>query len=510
MSVIDQKRIAKNTLLLYIRMGLIMLISLYTSRVILSTLGEVDFGLYNVIGGIVVSFSFLNGIMSAACQRYFAIELGKGDDVQLKKVFSLNITIFIGLGILILILAETVGLWFLNHKMVIPPDRMNAAKWVYQLSILSFIINMMSTPYRSIIIARENMKVFAYSSVVEAVLKLAIAFLLNICLIDRLISYSALMAIITLCISLFYCLYATKFYSECHPNLWWDTSLFQEILGYTGWNLIGNIAIIGKSQGLNILLNMFFGPVVNAARGVAYQVYINTNQFVTNFVTAFNPQITKAYASQQNKELTKLLFQSSKISFFLLFFIVLPLTLELPPILDVWLKSVPNGTVLFTRLILINALIDSLANPLATAMQATGNVKWYQISVGGCLFFIVILSYFCLKYLHIPPYSVFIISIVFSIIAQFLRILFVSHAIKEFSFVSYTRQVLSKCIVISTLSAIIPIIIHFSISSIWIRFFTVTIVSFVCTIASVYWIGLSQSERYSLTHYLISKFKHES
>ena len=231
MSVVNQKRIAKNTALLYVRMLLIMAISLYTSRVILKTLGDIDFGLYNVIGGIVVAFSFLNGVMSSACSRYFAIEIGRGDNEALRRVFNLNVTIFLLLGVIILVLAETIGLWFLNHKMQIPPDRMVAAQWVYQCSIVAFIINMFVTPYRSVITARENMKVYAYCSVVEVVLKLAIVYVLVISPIDKLILYSILMVGITVGTGLFYALYCRYYYKECRYSFYWDKPLFKEIVG---------------------------------------------------------------------------------------------------------------------------------------------------------------------------------------------------------------------------------------------------------------------------------------
>ena len=319
MSVIDQKRIAKNTALLYVRMLLIMAISLYTSRVILSTLGKIDFGLYNVIGAIVVNFSFLNGMLSSACSRYFAIELGRNDHKALKRVFSLNLTLFIVLGVIILLLSESVGLWFLNNKMKIPFNRMVAAQWVYQCSIVAFIINMLSTPYRSIIIAREKMKIFAYSSIIETVLKLGIVFLLLISPVDKLITYAVLMLLITVGTSGFYYLYCKHYYAECRYSFVWDKSLLKDILGYTGWNVIGILSGIGKSAGVNLLLNMFYGAIVNTARGIAYQVFVNVNQFVTNFTTAFNPQITKSYSANARSEMLKLVFQSSKFSYYLLF-----------------------------------------------------------------------------------------------------------------------------------------------------------------------------------------------
>lgn len=494
MSVVDQKRIAKNTALLYVRMLFIMLISLYTSRVILKTLGDIDFGLYNVIGTIVVNFSFLNGMLSSACSRYFAIELGRNDNKALKRVFSLNLTLFIILGIIILLLSETVGLWFLNNKMQIPLDRMVAAQWVYQCSIIAFIINMLSTPYRSIIIAREKMKIFAYSSIIEAVLKLVIVYMLLISPIDKLITYAVLMLLITVGTSGFYYLYCKHYYAECHYSFVWDKSLAKEIIGYTGWNVIGNFAFIGKSSGINILLNMFGGPVVNAARGIAYQVYTSINQFVSNFMMATNPQIIKAYSIGDKSSMMKLIYQSSRFSYLLLFILVLPIYLQLPLILDIWFDKVPNHTIMFTRLVLINALIDSLSGPIITAMQATGRIKWYQISVGGILLMIVVVAYIGFKFFHLPPESAFYVSIVLSFIAQAVRVVFLRNNL-GFPIMRYIKEVVFRILGVTILSIIPSLLLMYFVSDIWVQFFSVSLGSIVFTGVFVYIIGLTGTER---------------
>lgn len=505
---VDQKKIAKNTALLYVRMLFIMLISLYTSREILSALGKVDFGLYNVVGGIVVTFSFLNGIMSAACQRYFAIEIGKSDYDALSSVFRLNVTIFLGLGVIILFLSETVGLWFLNAKMVFPEERSMAVQCVYQSSILAFMINMVSIPYRSIIIAKEKMKVFAYSSVIEAILKLAIVYFLITTTMDKLILYSVLMLVITLGLSLFYWIYCRNYYAECRYKFYWNKPLFIEIIGYTGWNLVGNLAFIGKNQGINILLNLFFGPVFNAARGVAYQVYVNINQFVTSFAMAFNPQITKSYAVDEYKSMLKLVCQSSKFSYFLLYILILPVVLELPFLLDIWLKDVPEYSVVFTELILINALIDSLGTPLATTMQATGKIKWYQIWVGGSMLLILPVSYLMLKFGSYPPEAVFIVSIIFSAVSQIIRIVFVNRVLK-LALKDYFRDVLLPVVIVSVLSPIIPYPIHFFIDNNWIELLVVGATAVITTSVVVYFLGLNKSERDSINLVLVKKFGHK-
>lgn len=504
MSVIDQKRIAKNTALLYVRMLFIMLIGFYTSRVVLDALGELDYGIYNAVGGIVVAFSFLNGIMSSACQRYFSIEIGRSDYAALAKLFKLNVTVFIALGLIILLLSESLGLWFLNHKMVYPPERFIAVQWVYQTSIIAFILNMMSTPYRSMIIAKEKMKVFAYCGVVEAVLKLGIVYMLMVSPTDKLVLYAVLMLVVNVGINAFYYLYCRQFYAECRYSFYWDYPLFKEIIGYTAWNVCGGLAGIGKSQGINILLNMFFGPTVNAARGLAYQVYMNINQFVSNYMMATNPQIIKAYASGIHKEMMKLVFQSSRFSYYLLFILIMPLFLEMEFVLQFWLKEVPEHTVLFTRLILINALIDSMATPFYTSIQATGNVKWYQIGAGGTLLLIVPISYLLLKLELIAPAGVFYVSILMSLIAHVFRTLCMKYQLKM-SVKAYAKEVLLNLLIVSLLSVVAPLLICLMMPSSWLRLILSVMIAVLGTALIIYTIGFSTSERIKIQSLISEK-----
>lgn len=494
MSPINQKRIAKNTALLYMRMLFIMLISLYTSRVILRTLGEIDFGLYNVIGGIVVAFSFLNGVMSSACSRYFAIEIGRGDDVALRRVFNLNVTIFLLLGAVILILSETVGLWFLNNKMNIPPNRIVASQWVYQCSIIAFIINMMGTPYRSVITARENMKVYAYCSVVEVVLKLAIVFVLVVSPFDKLILYAVLMVSITLGTILFYVFYCRAYYMECRYSFYWNKSLFKEIVGYTGWQVIGVASDIGRNQGVNIILNMFFGAIANTARGIAYQVFVNINQFVQNFVIAFSPQITKSYATGDREGMMKLVFQSSKFSYYLLYLLILPVCLETPKILEIWLGEVPDDTVLFCQLTLVAALIDSLLYPLLTAVRATGRVKWYQISVGGTQLLTLPICYAMFKWGNFPASAAFYVVIGTSVVAQIFRVI-IMRQLHKMSVKDYFVSVLNPILSVTVVAAIVPIVVKGMIPSTFLGAVLNIGISLISVGLTVFLIGLTPTER---------------
>lgn len=338
----SSKRIAKNTLMLYFRQILIMLVSLYTVRVILNTLGAVDYGIYNVVAGVVTMFGFLSGAMATASQRYFAFEMGRGNKEGLRKVFCITFTIYILLALIILLLAETIGLWFVNHKLVISEERIVAARWIYQFAVLSFMVSLLTTPYMAAIIAHENMKIYAYMSVVDAVLKLGIVYVLQILPYDKLIVYGALLLTVTGISTAVYRLYCKSRYSECHYRFEWDKNLYREILSYSGWNLFGASIGIVKNQIINILLNMFFGPLVNAARGIAAQVNGAVTSFSGNFSTAMRPQIIKSYAAQNHDETIKLVQRGCKGTFFLMYLFALPLMIETPYVLTLWLKQPPD------------------------------------------------------------------------------------------------------------------------------------------------------------------------
>lgn len=450
----NNKRIAKNTLLLYFRMLFTMAVSLYTSRVVLNTLGVEDFGIYNVVGGVVAMFGFLNSAMSSSTQRYITFELGKNNFDQLKKVFSTSVYIHAFISIVILILAETIGLWFLYNKMTIPMERMDAALWVYQGAIASTIVLIMSVPYNATIIAHEKISAFAYISVLEVILKLLIVYLLLIGDFDKLKLYAALMFGIQVIIRLIYGRYCKKNFPETKLQQTKDWKQFKEMLEFAGWNLWGNCAAIAFTQGVNILLNLFFGPAVNAARGVAVQVQNAVNQFSLNFQTALNPQITKSYATGDYAYMHKLIFRSSKFTFFLLLFLSLPIQLETETILTIWLKNVPEHTVNFLRLILCVTLIDATANPLMISAAATGKVKLYQSVIGGILLAILPISYVALK-LGGNPESVFIVHLSVCAIA-FITRLFIIRPMIQLNLSNYFKEVILRCFAVTFVSLFLP------------------------------------------------------
>ncbi|MGQ1911616.1 lipopolysaccharide biosynthesis protein [Marinifilum sp. RC60d5] len=492
-SIENNKRIAKNTLLLYFRMLLIMGVSLYTVRIVLDTLGAVDYGLYNVVGGIIVMFSFLSNTMASASQRFFAFELGRKNYDQLKKTFSMTMTIYGLIAILILILAETVGLWFLNTQLAIPMERKDAANWVYQFTIFSFMITMITVPYNAAIISHERMKVYAYVSILEAILKLVVVYFLVLFSYDKLKLYAVLTFGVTLLITFVYRRYCKKKLQECTYSYYWNKALFKKLIGYSGWNLFGSLAALFNNQGINILLNIFFGPVVNAARAIAYQISNAINQFVSNFMTATRPQITKYYANGENENMLSLVFRSSKFSYLLLFMLSMPALLETKFILTVWLKEIPEYVITFTRLIIITSLIDSLSYPLMTAAQATGKIKLYQVTVGGMMLANIPVSYFFLK-MNYPPQSVLYIAIVNSFVCLFIRLLLLRQMV-GLSIIKFIRSIIFIIILVSLIAYIIPMVTLFKLEEGIYRFLLVSFLGLISSLTSSLLIGLTPVER---------------
>lgn len=489
----NSKRIIKNTGMLYFRMLLTMCITLYTSRVVLNTLGVDDFGIYNVVGGIVAMFAFLNTSMASATQRFYSFELGQQNYTQLKKVFSLTLSLHIGVAMIIFLLAETVGLWFFNTQMNIPPGRMEAAKWVYQFAVFSFMVSVIQVPYNATIIAHEKMGVYAWVSIIEVSLKLLIVFLLVKVSFDKLKLYALLMFLVTLIVSIIYGIYCKMKYAECTYKLFWDKKLYHILVSYAGWNLFGGISAVGMNQGINILLNIFFGPVINAARAIAFQVNMAINSFVQNFQLAVNPQIIKSYACGDCDYMRKLVFQSSKYSFFLLLFLSLPVLMETDIILNIWLKIVPDYTVLFCQLVILNTWIDSVSGPLMISAQASGRIKVYQLLIGSLLLLNLPVSY-CFIRLGFQPQVTIYISMIISVLALFAR-LWMLKILLNFPVLIYIRRVLGTVLLVAMISVILPACTKALMHEGYLRFFVVCITSVISVCLTIYLIGLSIKER---------------
>ena len=502
----NSKRIAKNTLMLYIRMLFTMGVSLFTSRVILQALGVEDYGIYNVVGGFVTMFTFLNGGMVASTQRYLNFEIGRGDEHQLSKVFSTALQIHALIALAIILLSETVGLWFLYEKLVIPDERMNAAFWVYQCSIISCVINVMSVPYNADIVAHEKMSAFAYISIIEVLLKLLIVYLLYVAPWDRLIIYAILLLFVQLLIRWIYASYCRKNFPESHYCHKINKPLLKEMSSFAGWGLFGGLASVLYSQGLNVLLNLFFGPIVNAARGIAVQVQSAIQGFVGNFQMALNPQITKNYASGNLLQMHRLIFCSARFSFFLLYLLALPIIIEAEDILKLWLKTPPADAVIFTQWMLLVSLLYTISNPCIIANQATGKVKVYQIVVGSVLLLIVPISYIILLF-GAPAYSVFIVHFCMECLAQFLR-MYLLRSLINLPIKAYLKNIYLPIIIVAVLSALVPLYMHSWISDSSIRLVIVIVSSIFSVVLFAFVFGLTKKEKQFVLARLL-KLKHK-
>lgn len=451
--VSNNKRIAKNTLMLYFRQILIMLVSLYTVRVVLEVLGAEDYGIYNVVAGVVTLFSFLSGAMATASQRYFSFDLGRKDHEQLKKTFSVTLTIYILLIFLVILLAETIGLWFVYTKLVIPADRLVAAKWIYQFSILNFAVTLITTPYMASIIAHENMNVYAYVSIVEAILKLAIVFLLQRLQYDKLVVYGFLLFTVGFINAALYRGYCKKKYEECRFKLIFDKKMFLEICGFTGWSLFGAFTSVVRTQAITILINQFFNPVVVAARAVSTQITNALNVFSSNFNTSLYAPIIKEYAAENKERMFSLIFNGCKMTFFLMWIFALPLCLRMEYVLNLWLKNLPDYVVIFTILSVIEVLIASISLPITTAARAPGKMKEYELILGTLQLSIFVISFVWIRFFNGQAVVVFYTAIIVNLIMFFVRLIIVRELIKM-PLTLFTVKVILPISIICIMSAI--------------------------------------------------------
>lgn len=489
----SNKRIARNTLLLYCRTFLTMLISLYTSRIVLDILGIENYGIYNVVGGVVAMFSVISNSLSSAISRFISYELGTRNTQRLKLVFSTSINIQLIISFIIVIIGEIVGVWFINYKIQIPIERLTAANWVFQCSLLSFVINLVSIPYNACIIAHERMKVFAYVSILEVILKLIIVYSLLLSPFDKLITYAILLVTVALLIRIIYSLYCKQQFSECTYHLIYEKKIAKEMLSFTGWSFLGNTAYIFNTQGINILINIFFGVVLNAARGISIQIENAIFQFVNNFTMAINPQITKSYAAGEREYMFKLICQGSKYAYILLLFLVVPIFLETDNILFFWLKRTPAYTSLFIKLTCLCLLINSLGNSIITAISATGRVKIYHICITSISILVFPLTWIAYNK-GLVVYSSYIIYLIIYIILLFVRLKILNILIK-FPIKMYIEKTIIKIFLISIMSIIVPVLIQSFMEPSFTRIIITAISSAVSIAGCTYIIGLETSEK---------------
>lgn len=489
----NNKRIAKNTALLYIRMIVMMAISFYTTRVILSSLGATNYGIYNVVGSLASMFQIISSSLSSSISRFFTYALGKEDKEEQKKVFSTAINIHLLLAFVIIFLIETLGVWFLNNKMDIPADRIEAANWVLQLSGLAFAINIIALPYNAAIIANEKMSIFAYMTILDSVARLLIAITINLYEGDRLILYATLCLFPPITSLFIYQRYCKKKFEACTYGFVLDKKLFKEIFSFAGWSFIGSIAAMMKGQGVNIVLNMFYGPIVNAARGVAMQINGIITQFISNFTMALNPQIIKDYAIGNLTRMHKLMFIGTRLSYYLFMILSIPAFLEVDTVLEIWLGDVPAHTIAFTRLVLILSLAEILSQTLITAQVATGKIKTYQIVVGGILLLNLPLSYIAL-YLGFSPESTIIVAIIIAHLCFIARLFFLRRMV-SLPVGMFIKNVYFNVTFVTIISFVLPCICHYNIENEYTRLLTVCIVSVLSSIAVIYFIGCNYSER---------------
>lgn len=436
------KNIAKNSLFLYLRMFLNMGVGLFTAGIVLNTLGITDYGIYNIVGGFVSMFGFLNSSMSSATQRFLSFDLGKNDRDQLRKTFSSAVTIHFVIALIIVLALETFGLWYINNKLNVPTDRMTAVNIVFQFSVFSTFFGIIQVPYNALITAHERFNVYAYISFVEIALRLIILYFLVHVEHDKLVLYAALLFVSSFIIRMIYRIYCRKHFQESQYKFYFDKSYFKVLISFTGWNLFGNIAGVAKGQGNNLLLNIFFGTVLNAAYGITMTIQGVVTNFVSNFQVAVNPQIIKSYSSGNKERSFKLMFQSSKFSFGMMLMMIAPILGSLKFILDQWLKNYPPQSLLFIHLALFTILIDTLSNPLMMGLQATGKVKMYQAVVGILVFLNLPISYILIRVTH-QPEMVFITSLILAFVALWFRLYFLKINMK-FPVSLFVKEVLFR------------------------------------------------------------------
>ena len=496
--------IAKNTLYMFFRMLLVAIVSFYTSRVVLRVLGVEDFGIYNIVGSLVVFLSFFKNALTNATYRFLTYEIGKENYTQLKRLFSMSLNVHIILSIVLFLLLEIVGVWFLNNRLNIPSERITAANWVFQLSLLTFCIEVIKTPYNSMIIANERMSFFSYTGIIEVLLKLIVVFILQLCEYDKLILYSLLLTVVSIIMFLWYKRYCNKHFVETQYSHYWDVKLLKELVTYSGWSVVVNAADVTVSQCINIFLNLFYGVITNAAMGIANQVNALLNQFLSTFSTSYNPQIIKSYASGDRAYFMKLLYSTSKISFFLLFAVSFPLIFNIEYLLKIWLINPPELAGVFLVCVICYSLFDSFSAPLWNAVHATGYLKVHQLLMSSIKLLNIPLGYYLLKQ-GLPSYSILILYATLNGICSIVRIIYL-HWLINLDVIDFFKRVILKLAAVVFLSVLFPMLtIRFDMTP-FIKLVSSSLLFLFSYMFLVYFIGLDNSERGLCVNFIKRKF----
>lgn len=494
------KRIARNTLMLYIRMFFMMVLGLFTSRIVLESLGEDDFGIYNVVGGVVAMFSVISGTLTTAVTRFITFEMGRGESARLGRVYSTAVNVQIILALIVVLIAEPVGLWFIDNVMTISPEKIPAARSVMHLSLLAFVINLLSVPQMASITAHEKMSAYAYIGILDGTLRFAVALLISRSSSDRLVLYAALMSMVVLLVRMAYGIYCRRNFPECRYRPVMDKALIGEMFSFAGWNFIGVSSGVLRDQGGNVLINVFYGPSVNAARGVAVQLNGAIQSFVTNFMTAVNPQITKSYAAGDKDYMFSLMRKASRMSFYLLLVLALPVLFNTEYVMSLWLKEVPEHSVLFVQWFIVFAMSESISQPLITAMFATGNIRNYQLVVGGLQLLNLPISYLFLKAGAIPEVTV-IVSVVISQISLGAR-LFMLERMIGLSISEFMKRVYFNVLMVAALSLVLPVAVSYVVTDGFAGFAVKVAVALLSACLSIFFIGCSGAERKEVIGFL--------
>lgn len=500
--------IAKNTVFLYFRQILTMLVALYTSRVVLDVLGIDDYGVYSVVGGMVTMFAFLNTSLSQATQRFIAFGLEKDTVLQQKQTFSMLLNVHLIISIIVFILCETIGLWLFYNKLVIPIDRIQSAFWVMQCSIFTLMVSITQVPYNASIFAHERMNVYTYISIFEVILKLILVLILKFFFEDKLVTYAILLMCAQIIVATIYRIYCIRKFNNCHYLFYWSKDLFKQVFSFSSWSILGNLAYTLNTQGMNILINIFFGPIYNAAKGIANSVEAAINPFVTNFLSAVIPPIIKTFSVGDMSSCMRLHYKSSKFGFYLYMVMAMPLISIIDPLLSIWLVEVPAYASLFSVLSIIYIQITTMGGTLQNIVQAVGNVKFFQLSNGVLKLFPIAIVYFLFK-IGSPVESYLYVLIIISIISIFIQIIAVKKTLPEYSIKKFITIVIMPEIIAFIIPCIVSLSIYFSRVTVLLSFFLslcCAILVFIITLLSIWFLGLTKSEKLWLKNFIYIKF----